>query len=361
MLRCIVLVLLCVPAFAARWELVYFHDEEKSSLRIVALQFASSVRGVATGLLQRESKDPQPVALVTSDGGSNWALIETKEVGLSLYFLSETDGWMVTPGGIWFTQEAGRSWRRILKREGLSRVYFATRERGWAIGSRKTILHTKDGGKTWKDLPEAEAVTTNEDWTTFNAVDFGNAKTGVIVGRSRRPRARQDFPIWMDPQAKSRREWPSLAVMLQTINGGETWKETKLSIFGRVSEVSLAAGRGLMLVEFDDFFDFPSEVYSVNMSSGATELCFRRKDFAVTDLVVLEGGTAFLAGFEPAGLLARTPVPGRVRLAWSTDCVAWLEAEVDYRAVANHVAISAVDKDHAWAATDTGMILRLKP
>jgi hypothetical protein len=345
--------------FAANWEIAYFHDEPKSSLRILALQFASTTRGVATGLLQKDRNRPQPVALVTSDGGSTWSMLETREPGTSLFFLSETDGWMVTPGGIWFTQEAGRSWTRILKREGLLRVHFETRERGWAIGQKKTVLRTTDGGKNWDDVPEVEALSTTEDWTTFTAIDLVD-RTGVIVGRSRNPR-RADYPIWMDPDAKNRRELPSLGVLLQSNDGGATWRENKVSLFGRVSQLSLAPTRGLLLLEFDEFFDYPSEVYSINLSSGAPERCFRRKDIAVTDLIVVPDGTAFLAGFQPPGLLARTPVPGKVRIAWSSDCQGWIESEVDYRAVATRVVIAAIDKDHAWAATDTGMILRLKP
>jgi hypothetical protein len=360
MLRVFVLLAYCSVAMAARWEIAYFHDEDKSSLRILALQFASQTRGVATGLLYRERKQPQPVVLVTSDAGTTWSVVETKEVGTSLYFLSETDGWMVTPGGVWFTQEAGRSWTRILKREGLGRVHFETRDKGWAIGQKKTVLQTANGGKTWKDVPEVSALSMNADWTTFSAIDFVNGSTGVIAGRSRSPR-RSDYPIWMDPDPKKRREWPSLGVLLQTTDGGTTWKENKVSLFGRISQLSLTPEWGLLLLEFDDFFDYPSEVFSLSMSTGATERCFRRKDFAITDLTITTDGVAFLGGFRPAGLLARTPVPGKVRLAWSTDCQSWVEAEVDYRAVAGRVVVSAIDKEHAWAATDTGMILRLKP
>jgi photosystem II stability/assembly factor-like uncharacterized protein len=287
-------------------------------------------------------------------------MVETREPGISLFFLNETDGWMVTPGGVWHTQEVGRSWTRILKREGLVRVHFETREKGWAIGRRKTVLHTIDGGKNWKDVPEIAALSTNAEWTNFSAIDFVNGSTGVIFGRSRRPR-RADVPIWMDPEPKNRRESPSLGVLMQSKDGGATWHEGKVSLFGSVSQVGLSSKRGLLLLEFDEFFDYPSEVFTVNLNSGVIERCFRRKDFAVTDLAVVPDGTAFLVGFQPPGLLARTPVPGKVRIAWSTDCQSWFETDIDYRAVASRVVVSAIDKNHAWAATDTGMILRLKP
>jgi photosystem II stability/assembly factor-like uncharacterized protein len=361
-LRTAALLAFSTAAFASRWEIVYFHDQDKSSMSFTDIEFPSAARGVATGVL-REGTKQKPIVLVTSDGGANWSVVETKEPGISLFFLTETDGWMVTPKGVWFTQEAGRSWTRILKRNGLARVYFLTRERGFAVGSRKTVIRTTDGGRSWKDVPEVKALSTNEDWTIFQAIDFANAQAGVIAGRSRSPRSQEDVPIWMDPQAKNRREWPSLSLMMRTNDGGETWQETKSSIFGRVSKLSLASdGRGLALIEFDNFFDYPSELYSMNLKNAKTDRCFRSQDFAVTDAHVLPGGPAFIAGFQPPGLLARTPVPGKVRIASAaSDLLKWTEAEVDYRAAARRVALAVVDKDHAWAATDTGMILRLKP
>jgi hypothetical protein len=165
----------------------------------------------------------------------------------------------------------------------------------------------------------------------------------------------------MDPEAKSRREWPSISVMLQTDNGGKTWKENKTSLFGLMSQLSLGRDyRGLALLEFENYFDYPSEIYTLSLRTGKSEQSLRRKDFAATDLVVLPNGSAFVAGFRPGGLLARTPVPGKVRIAASSDLKTWKEFAVDYRAVANRIVIAAVDEKNAWAATDTGMILRLR-
>jgi hypothetical protein len=35
--------------------------------------------------------------------------------------------------------------------------------------------------------------------------------------------------------------------------------------------------------------------------------------------------------------------------------------QVDYRAVARRVILATAGPDHVWAATDTGMILKLTP
>ena len=43
----------------------------------------------------------------------------------------------------------------------------------------------------------------------------------------------------------------------------------------------------------------------------------------------------------------------------SVDLKTWSEMAVDYRAVAQSLVLAGPDQEHQWAATDTGMILRL--
>ena len=45
----------------------------------------------------------------------------------------------------------------------------------------------------------------------------------------------------------------------------------------------------------------------------------------------------------------------------STNLKDWTEMDVDYRAVARSLVLAGPDPAHLWAATDTGMILRLTP
>ena len=45
----------------------------------------------------------------------------------------------------------------------------------------------------------------------------------------------------------------------------------------------------------------------------------------------------------------------------SVDLVEWKEMDVDYRAVATTLVLAGPDREHLWAATDTGMILHLVP
>jgi hypothetical protein len=45
----------------------------------------------------------------------------------------------------------------------------------------------------------------------------------------------------------------------------------------------------------------------------------------------------------------------------SPDLKTWNDMNVDYRAVANRVHVSAIDGKNAWIATDGGMILHWNP
>jgi hypothetical protein len=66
-----------------------------------------------------------------------------------------------------------------------------------------------------------------------------------------------------------------------------------------------------------------------------------------------------MAAVEPPGKLNSAPIPGKVKIITSGDFKTWKESDVDYKAEAGRVKLAGPDPDHLWAATDTGMILRL--
>ncbi|MEO8127678.1 MAG: hypothetical protein ABI822_11340, partial [Bryobacteraceae bacterium] len=197
--------------------------------------------------------------------------------------------------------------------------------------------------------------------TSFTWMDFSNKMEGIIVGRSRPPRhLRQDIPMWMDPDPSKMRELPAVSVFLETKDAGQTWSPQMASIFGYITRFRLGSkNQGLALIAFDNLFDFPSEVLRLDMNTGKNYTAIRRKDRAITDVALIDGGPGFAAGFQPSGLLAYSPVPGPVKVLRSDDLKTWTEMKVDYRAVARRVTLAAVDATHIWMATDTGMILKL--
>ncbi|HYP09517.1 MAG TPA: YCF48-related protein [Bryobacteraceae bacterium] len=351
--------LLCCASLAAapRMEMQFFHDVNQEEMKFGSIGFCSATRGVAVGVLVKKGS-VKPVAMVTSNGGQTWTQMETDEPGYGVFFLDETSGWMLTESGIWFTDECGRSWRRIHKRRGLREIRFVSQSRGWAVGENKTAIETFDGGKTWTKMKAAADLDVNAERTSFGVIAPLNAKDVLIVGRSAPIRFRR-FPVWLDPFPQLRRELPAMTVTLETRDGGQTWKSSKASMFGRVSAMATAkSGIGLLLVEFDEFFEYPSELHRLDPQTGKNTVTIRRKDFAITD--VAASTSLYAAGFQPPGALFQSPIPGKVRIAHSKDAQTWAEYEVDYRAVATRVTL-AESGGRLWAATDTGMILSLVP
>jgi photosystem II stability/assembly factor-like uncharacterized protein len=345
---------------AERWAIQLFHDQDKSSLILNDITFVTPNRGVAIGVVVEDGED-QATTLITSDGGANWTYVKAPDVGHSIYCLDESACWMAARSGVWFSGEGGRDWRRILKKNGVARVHFMSRERGWAVGIDKLLLETRNGGKDWTPMPVRQQVKTRDDRTGFYAIGFMRNKFGMIAGRSEPPSDRNDrVPLWMDDEPEKRRETPALSVFLETRDAGETWTAGASSMFGRVAQLATADdGRVLALFEFDKYFQFASEVYSIDTRGGKTERTFRSKDVAVTDVALVNSGPALAVGHEVTGSLAAAPIPGKLRVLRSLNLRDWSAMEVDYRASARRAAIFALDSEHVWIATDTGMILRL--
>jgi hypothetical protein len=347
----------------ARWKLQYFYDQDHSTFTIADLKFPSPQRGIAVGVIV-DRGDVKPMSAVTTDGGANWSLVPLKEPGVSLFFLNESLGWLVTTKGLWRTEEAGRSWRKIKSPSGVVRVHFLSAEHGWAVGARKQVYETRNGGADWLKAPFTEEVKSNPDHTQFAWIEFENGNTGLIGGWSKPPRrTRQRLPDWIDPdEAVSRRAWPQLGILLVTSDGGKTWKPSTGSMFGQIIAAKFSAkGWALTLIDFSDSFEWPSEV--MHWSGGASTRVYREKERKITDLAIAGPlrSTVYLAGTEHFGKLQDLPIPRKVKIVRSNDLAAWTEMEVDYRATARRVILATAGPNDLWAATDTGMILKLTP
>ena len=345
-----------------RWRVSYLYDELDSSLTISDLKFPTPRRGLAAGVL-RTGRAAKPVIISTNDGGLTWSMDKLKEQPVSLFFLNDSLGWMVTARGLWKTEESGRSWSKISSPKDVLKVYFLDPNRGFAIGARKTILETADGGKSWQAPPVAEQVSTAEANTVFATLDFLQGRFGIIAGWSRPPRPRASrFPDWMDPEAAlKQRELPSSGVVLETRDGGRNWTPQVVSMFGRITQVALdPAAAALTLVEFDQGFEWPSEVFHVDLRTGKSNRVFRERDRMVTALCLDGAGNGYLAAIERQGTLRNSPIPGKLHVLRSTNLQQWRDMRVDYRAVAHRAILAAAGPAHLWAATDTGMILRLE-
>jgi photosystem II stability/assembly factor-like uncharacterized protein len=349
---------------AERWVVQYFHDEKDSTLAIQDLKFPSLRRGVAVGVLTSRGKKSRPVSLTTSDGGATWTTTRTQEFGRSLFFLNDSVGWMVTYEGLWKTFESGRSWTKLPRSAAtkwVRQVCFLDENKGWAVGERKSVYLTLDGGKKWSPVDAVDKVNTKPENTIFRAIAFADALTGLIVGQSAPPAPPNRLPDYLQPERSNRREQPHLMIVLETRDGGRTWKPAVTSVFGQVTKVALLPdGTALSLFQFRGGFAVPAEMHAMNWKTGSTTRAFAGATRAITDIALTAKGTAYAVAIEPPGKMNWGPVPGKLKVLRSVDLKVWTEMQVDYRAVGTNAVLAVVDESHAWIATDTGMILRLQ-
>ena len=349
---------------AERWTVQYFYDKMDSTLAIQDMKFASLRRGVAVGVLTERGKKSRPVSLTTSDGGATWTTERTQGFGRSLFFLNESLGWMVTTDGLWKTVESGRSWTKLARSgftKWLHQVYFLDANKGWAIGERKSVYMTLDGGSKWSRVAAVDQVDTKPENTTFRAIGFADALNGMIVGQSAPPPPPNRLPAYLQPELSNRREQPHLMILLETRDGGKTWQPTTTSVFGQVTKVALLPdGKALSLFQFRDAFDYPAEMNAMNWKTGGAPVRFAGVTRAITDIALAANGTAYAVSIQPPGKMNWGPVPGKLKVLKSKDLKTWVEMQVDYRAVGTNAVLAVVDESHAWIATDSGMILRLQ-
>jgi photosystem II stability/assembly factor-like uncharacterized protein len=348
---------------AERWTIQYFYDQKDSALAIQDIKFPSLRRGVAVGVLTERGKS-RPVSLTTSDGGATWSTQRIQEFGRSLFFLNDSLGWMVTNEGLWKTIESGRSWTKLPKSDAtkyLRQVCFLDENKGWAIGERKSVYLTVDGGKRWSRVDAVDKVDTRPEYTTFRAIAFADALTGMIVGQSAPPAPPNRLPEYLQPELSNRRELPHLTIVLETRDGGKTWKPSTTSVFGQVTKVALIPdGTALSLLQFRGAFDHPAEMHALNWKTGGATRAVAGARRAITDIALTVNGTAYAVAIEPPGKMNWGPVPGKLKVVRSKDLQTWADMEIDYRAVGRNAILAVVDETHAWIATDTGMILRLQ-
>lgn len=346
-------------AFAAeRWNVQFFHDEDQSSLELRDIQCPSPERCVAAGIIQDLKGHSKGTAVVTSDGGAHWSYIELKDLPVSLFFLNDANGWMVTDKSIWFTDEAGRTWKKLKSLKGIERVWFQTPTHGWAVGYPKAIYETVDGGAEWTKVEAAQTPTATPEETDYTSIAFSGDR-GMITGNWL-PGQHQGLPVWIDP-ANQRRNRPrqSTTIFLQTVNGGKNWTLLNRTGDGYIGRVRLGPANEIFaLFEFPDRTGAPSGLYQIDPQSRKAASLFEQPGLAVRDVAILPDGDLLLAAIELPGRSSQIPIPGKLKVFRSHDRRSWREMPVDYRATATRPVL-AVAGDKAWLSTDTGMILKL--
>jgi hypothetical protein len=224
---------------------------------------------------------------------------------------------------------------------------------GFVAGREKTVLETKDGGKSWKSVPAAKEPTGNANFAVYSHIAFLNSQVGLIAGSA--------VPPVRSGLSANNRQIPTMTLQIQTFDGGKTWKPSSAPLLGVVDGLKLQGGEGLVLFTFSNQFEVPSEVYRLSTNGGDAVSAFRARNRRVTSMALFKGH-AFLAAIEPPPLAKEVAgLPGKVHVLESTDLKEWTELPVDYRANAARAILAGPDAEHQFIATDEGMILRFIP
>jgi hypothetical protein len=354
--------LLALPgllAAAERWKIQFFYDKADSGLTIQDLKCPSTSHCVAVGSVEDRKGHAKGALISTRDGGQHWGLTDISDEPISLFFLNDSLGWMATPRGVWSSSDGGQTWKKVegLKK-GILEVYFLNPLHGYAIGFPKAVYETANGGKSWTKLAAADKPQTGVENVVYECISF-QGQNGIIAGNAT-PLGADETPAWLNPkEVRLHRERKSTLIVLETKDGGANWEPFTASAYGEISQLLIAKEAFVIaLFEYHNYYALPSRVYKGKFGTSM-DVIFGERDRAVTDIALLQDGGALIAAVEPPGSSNQVPVPGKLKMLRSANLKVWEEMDVDYRAVAQRAILSAPDADHAWVATDTGMILTL--
>ncbi len=349
---------------ADRWELQYFYDKDDSTLSFQDLQFASPEKGLALGVVT-EPRRRRPVTLVTSDGGKSWNLLPLKETGMSLFFLHEGAGWMISDKKhIWKTTDAGRTWTQVPLsgiRTTPLRVFFLDESRGWLLCAEKQVYATADGGRSWQPLEAASRPDLPAERSLYTWATFAGRQIGLITGFSRGPERRSLVPPWMDPESIPLGRPPTDAMLLHSTDGGATWTHHVLRRLGELTRARISSGgECLLLLRRPDSLTVATEITTLDLKTLRGKSVYGERDRYLTDVAFAGPDRVFAAAVDQAGRTPFPAIPSKLRVleSRSPGFTRWTEMEVDYRAEAARAVLAAPGPAHAWIATDTGMILK---
>lgn len=353
------------PTFGrGRWSIQYHFDKDRESLDLGMLQFASATRGLATAAKFKDGELAGYYALRTADGGATWTETSIGRRPYSLHVLDESNAWIVCDNRLLYSSEGGAEWRRLrLPSRKVLRVYFQSPTRGWAFGIGNVFYVTTDAGRSWSPVKESLELKLTSDNTLLSWLEFVSPKQGIIAGTSRRrPESNSYLPDWMIPERSTRsRLLPGVIFTMVTNDGGNSWRPVMTSAFGDLTKIRMKGMRGASLIVYDDGFDWPSEVTSLDLRTGGATPIFRKPQINVTDIALVGEAGILLAGVESPGRLRTSAQTGKIKALYSPNGAGWYDMKVDYRAEGTRASIARVGDDHFWIVSNSGMILKLLP
>ena len=146
------------------------------------ISFADQKNGIAVGFNRNELDS---VLLKTVDGGKSWRKIDEFENIYALHnaiFVDNMNGWISGSGGtILHTKDGGKTWKSQTKGfpQSFKDGFFIDKLNGWVIGGeyqqRNIIINTNDGGNTWNRQYENTEI-------SLNSIIFSDRNCGWVTG-----------------------------------------------------------------------------------------------------------------------------------------------------------------------------------
>ncbi len=257
----LLLFLICgTTTYSQGWNELYTNN----IMEYQGVSFTNATTGTVVGKIY-DSHGWEGLLMTTANGGANWIL--AKYLGKPLFgvhFVDSTHVWAVgSAGAILHSSDAGATWQSQESgtSEDLHSVFFVSPTHGVIAGSGSTVLLTTDAGVTW--VREGTGLPT----LTFRSVKFVNNMVGVIVGDRVIVKTTDGGFTWSikrltqdtltdvsfaDPGngiAVGRRD--STALVLRTINGGESWYPLSAEVSGTVDAVSFPSPQIAYLAGFE--------------------------------------------------------------------------------------------------------------
>lgn len=298
-----------------------------------------------------------------------WKLVrEAQTTGYfhGLSFVDQYSGWAVGDSGrILHTNDGGNSWR--IQESGttvsLKCVHFATAQLGWVGGASDSIGKTTNGGVSWTWQHPA-----GESRRTFMAISFVNEFAGWIVDNYSGILHTEDGGITWTPQTSgtqwaitsvqfldAKEGWATATnrVVLHTTDGGNNWIARTLD--------TLNYGSGVTVIYTDIFF--------FNRSKGwiaTNALASSIANPAASVVCTSDTGKAWIVQPSPETSLISSIKFVDENAGWAasesgilhtTDGGGKWTYELDV-AGGIFVDIWFVDFSHGWAITFTGNIYR---
>jgi hypothetical protein len=342
------------------WQRSFFYDKAHSSFNIADMACPSPKLCMAVGVIEPDDGSPYPWSVITRDGGAHWISKQPSENPLSLFFLNETTGWMVTRHGLWITRDSAETWKKLKSGQGYLAVAFTGAMHGWLAGRKRLFEQTSDGGAHWTGVPDAAKVPGLPADITFENIHFTDPLRGAVVGEVG-SHADRSAPDWVDPAAAKYRAPPEGGVFAcQTVDEGRAWSCGPVGLHRSLMAAAFpTADRGWLVFEPDPPTQVFSEVTARNWSAQTSTTVYHLDGARISDMDLGPDGAIMVAAVQVPGKLADTPVPGKVRFLTGNDFSTLQEETVDYRAVARRITLARAGSEW-FAATDTGIILHRK-